>query len=87
VITLLFRRDFLFFDFIKRKKVKIMEYKSIAEKIIFYPISKQTRFKLMEMANDIYFGGGIKLFQVKDGFSAERIPNGGFLDKPRQATF
>lgn len=59
----------------------------LLEKIIFYPISKHSRFKLMEKANDAYFGGGVELFQVKDNLVAARNPNGGFLDKPRQTTF
>ena len=59
----------------------------LLEKIIFSSISKHKRFKLMEKANDAYFGEGIKLFQVKNATGVARIYNGGFLDKPRQATF
>lgn len=61
--------------------------REILEKIIFSSISKHTRFKLMEKANDAYFGEGIIIFQTKDALGVPRAPGGGFLDKPRQATF
>ncbi|MFZ2975092.1 MAG: hypothetical protein WA055_00500 [Candidatus Moraniibacteriota bacterium] len=41
----------------------------------------------MEKANDAYFGEGIIIFQTKDALGVPRAPGGGFLDKPRQATF
>ncbi len=53
----------------------------LLEKIIFSPMSKYARLKLMEKALDDFYGGKIEVPSEKIDLEKIRVHNGGLLEK------